>query len=72
MRAIEQKLHECKAECQMYQCSARPTVETSTWEFGGQDALQLREEQVARPDDEINEEIQRRFALVRPRRSRGS
>ena len=61
MRAIEKKLHECKAECSA--CfSASPTVETSTWEFGGQDALHLREEQVARPDDEINEEIQRRFA----------
>ena len=61
MRAIEKKLHECKAECSA--CfSASPTVETSTWEFGGQDALQLREEQVAHPTDEINEEIQRRFA----------
>ncbi len=61
MRAIEKKLHECKAECSA--CfSASPTVETSTWQFGGQDALHLREEQVARPDDEINEEIQRRFA----------
>ena len=54
-------MNECKAECSA--CfSASPTVETSTREFGGQDALHLREEQVARPDDEINEEIQRRFA----------
>ena len=62
MRAIEQKLHECKAECQKYQCRASPTVETGTWEFSDQNALHLREEQIARPDDEINEEIQRRFA----------
>jgi hypothetical protein len=61
MRALEQKLHECKFECKV-SCSASPTVETGTWEFVGQDDLQLREEQVARPDDEINEEIQRRFA----------
>ncbi len=61
MRAIEQKLHECKFECSAF-FSASPTVETSTWEFVGQDALHLREEQVAHPTDEINEEIQRRFA----------
>ena len=62
MGAIEKKLHECKFECQRYECRASPTVETGTWEFVGQDALHLRVEQIARPDDEINEEIQRRFA----------